>query len=199
MFILASGSPRRKELLGKLGYDFIVKPVDIDEIRADKEAPAAFAARMAREKAFAAAKIFGANNVYLSADTIVVLGDVVLGKPKNKDDARQMLRSLSNRTHEVVTAVCLLRKSAPELFAEFHEITRVTFKPLSDFEIESYLSTPEPYDKAGAYAAQDVGAFLIQSVEGSYTNVIGLPLSQTVEALRKYGVAETGFGKKERG
>ncbi|RJO63594.1 MAG: septum formation inhibitor Maf [Myxococcales bacterium] len=183
MIILASQSPRRRQLLEAVGMQFAVRPVDIDERSRPGESPAAFVLRLSREKAEAALRQNGIPNgeLILAADTTVVLDGAMLGKPENRDDARRMLSALSGRTHEVYTGVCIL-DARGRAFAKAVR-TPVAFRRLPPEEIESYLDTDEPYDKAGAYAIQGRGVALIDRVEGSFTNVIGLPLAETLALL----------------
>jgi len=175
--ILASGSPRRAELLQSAGLDFEIIVPKIDEAPLPGEAPDAFVCRTAREKA---ESIPSANAVILAADTAVVDGERILGKPTDAEDAAAMLRSLSDRTHNVMTGVCL---RFPERTACFHIETHVTFRALSEKEIVDYVATEEPMDKAGAYAIQGGAAKMVRKVEGSYSNVVGLPLCEVIEGL----------------
>jgi septum formation protein len=181
--VLASRSPRRKELLEQLGVALDVRPADTDESVHPGEAPREYVLRVAREKARAVA-----GDVVLAADTAVVLGGDVLGKPADADDARRMLRALSGTAHEVLTAVCVRRAQAA-LTVE-HDVvvsTRVRFARLSPAEIAWYVATGEPLDKAGAYAIQGSGGAFVLSVEGSVSNVVGLPLAETADLLRRAG------------
>jgi septum formation protein len=182
--VLASQSPRRRELLEQLGIPLEVRPANTDESALTGEAPRAYVARVAREKARAVA-----GGVVLAADTAVVLGDVVLGKPRDPEDARRMLRALSGTTHEVLTAVCV-RTGGPEP-AEHERVvaTEVAFAPLSAAEVDWYVATGEPLDKAGAYAIQGAGSAFVLSVRGSVSNVVGLPLAETAALLRRAGLA----------
>jgi len=177
--ILASGSPRRAELLKDAGQDFEIMVPQIDEAPLPGEAPAAFVCRTAREKAEA---VTAPDAVILAADTAVVEGERILGKPVDAEDASAMLRSLSGRTHEVMTGVCL---RSPAQTVCFHIETRVTFRTLSEQEIADYVAGGEPMDKAGAYAIQGGAAKMIRRVEGSYSNVVGLPLCEVIEELEK--------------
>ncbi len=175
--ILASGSPRRSELLRQAGLAFEIIVPNIDESPLPGEAPDVFVCRTAREKA-ESISIDGA--VILAADTAVVDGERILGKPTDAQDAAAMLRSLSGRTHEVMTGVCI---RFPDRTECFHIETRVTFRTLSEEEIADYAATEEPMDKAGAYAIQGGAAKMVRRIEGSYSNVVGLPLCEVVEAL----------------
>ena len=181
--ILASASPRRRELLSQLGITFTVSAADIDETPREGEAADAYVLRLAREKARAvAARHPGA--WVLAADTTVALGPQLLGKPRDAEEAKAMLSRLSGRTHEVHTGVALAGRHEEALVVR----TRVTFRALSSGEIAWYAGTGEPLDKAGAYAVQGRGGFLVAAVEGSPTNVIGLPLGETLALLARAGV-----------
>lgn len=183
--ILASASPRRRELLRAAGVPFLVVPSRIDEVPRPGESPVAFARRAAREKGAEVAARHPAAFV-LSADTIVVSGGEILGKPGDRREARRMLSLLAGREHKVHTAVCLL-KARTGYREETCVTTRVFFRPLSGREIEGYLRTGESADKAGAYAAQGAGNLLIDRVSGSFTNVVGLPMTQTLSLLLRAG------------
>ena len=177
--ILASGSPRRAELLQQAGLNFEIIVPQIDESPLPGEAPAEFVCRTAREKA----ESISANGaVILAADTAVIDGKRILGKPTDAEDATAMLRSLSGRTHEVMTGVCIRFSDQTVCF---HVETRVTFRNLSEQEIANYIATDEPMDKAGAYAIQGGAAKMVRRVEGSYSNVVGLPLCEVIEILEK--------------
>jgi len=186
MLHLASRSPRRSELLARLGLDFGVLDIDIPEQRQPGEAPEDYGRRVAREKAGAGLlrvmAVPGA--VVLGADTEVVLDDEVFGKPSDDADAAAMLRRLSGRTHRVVTAVSLVSASR-ELQAV--SISEVTFAPLSDAEIAAYVATGEPRGKAGGYAIQGYAQAFITHLSGSYSGVVGLPLYETATMLRAFG------------
>jgi septum formation protein len=177
--ILASGSPRRAELLRQAGLDFEIVVPQIDERPLPGEAPDEFVCRTAREKA---ESIPANGTVILAADTAVVDGTRILGKPSDVTDAVAMLRSLSGHTHEVMTGVCI---RFPDRTACFHIETRVTFRSLSESEIDTYVASGEPMDKAGAYAIQGGAAKMVRRIEGSYSNVVGLPLCEVIEALDK--------------
>jgi septum formation protein len=172
--ILASGSPRRAEILRAVGWPFTVQPADIDETQRDGEPPIEYVERLAREKAAVVARKINTGLV-LGADTTVVLEDQILGKPEDEADARRMLRALSGRWHEVVTGVALVSAGGAAR-AGAHERTRVKFAALSDAEIAWYAATGEPADKAGAYAVQGLAALFIEGLEGDYWNVMGLPV-----------------------
>jgi septum formation protein len=183
--ILASGSPRRRDLLAAARVAFDVVESGVEEIRRDDEQPHAFALRMAREKAlYVSAR--SADTPVLAADTIVVCGGEILGKPVDSEDARRMLRKLSGVTHTVITAFALARGAT--ILENIAVESRVTFRELSQAEISAYLATAEPYDKAGSYGIQDGGAAFIAHVEGSRDNVMGLPVREVLDALRRHGV-----------
>jgi septum formation protein len=181
LLTLASQSPRRRELLGGLGIALEVRPAQTDETPRPGEAPRLYVARVAREKARAVG-----GTVVLAADTTVALGDAILGKPEDDADAGRMLRALAGTSHEVLTAVCVRTAAGAE-----HEAvvaTEVAFAPLSDEEIAWYVATGEPRDKAGAYAIQGAAGAFVRSVRGSVSNVIGLPLAETLALLRAAGL-----------
>lgn len=192
---LASSSPRRQELLRQIGVCYRLLPVAVDEDRRAGEAPAAFARRAALEKAaagWAALEAPGRLPV-LGADTVVVADGEIMGKPRDREQALGMLRALSGRTHQVLSAVALVgARHAVRLNA-----SRVTFRTLSDDECVAYWETGEPADKAGAYAIQGIAALFVEHLEGSYSGVMGLPLFETGALLREFGIrlpAGTGQG-----
>ena len=181
MLILASQSPRRGELLRQAGIPFKVKPAHVDETPARNEDPELYAKRVAREKACAVDA--GDTDIVLGADTVVVIGDEILGKPKDPDDAIRMLEKLSGRKHEVITGICLKRGS------EEHSdwaTTWVWMNELTRVEIAEYIATGEPMDKAGAYAIQGGASKFIERIDGSYSNVVGLPIELVYKYLRKW-------------
>jgi septum formation protein len=183
--VLASASPRRQELLKDAGIEFVVKPANIPEVRHKNEAPQAFAERMAKEKARAIGA--GAEDEYvLGADTIVVVDDLVLGKPEDEPDAERMLRLLSGRKHQVITGVCLKGNGFEDVGSE---TTAVHFSVLSDHDIRDYIATGEPMDKAGAYAIQGMASRWISKIEGDYSNVVGLPVAVVLQMLREHSVS----------
>lgn len=181
-FILASASPRREELLRSLGLKFKILPGHIDETYLDGESPRAHVHRLSRDKAAVIAAQFP-KALVLGADTIVVIDGLILGKPKNKKQAREMLQRLSNRQHAVFTGFTL---TCVNTGVSKTKVVRsaVQFKEISPREMDWYVNCDEPYDKAGGYAVQGKGAYFIKSIRGSYTNVIGLPLSDVMEALK---------------
>jgi septum formation protein len=187
--VLASASPRRRELLKNAGIPFIVQPSEIPELPREGEAPQACAERLAREKAL---DVFRQRpqDFVLGADTIVIVGGQILGKPRDVVDAARILRLLSGRTHQVITGVCLIgpdRKGRSSLRDTRSETTLVTMSELSDEDIQSYVATGEPLDKAGAYAIQGIASRWISRIEGDYFNVMGLPVSLVYRMLRENG------------
>jgi septum formation protein len=181
--ILASASPRRRELLGMAGIPLEVFPSQVDEKNIPGESPVEHVLRVAGAKAQEVSRSHPDRWV-LAADTVVVIDDRVLGKPRDPRDAEAMLTALSNREHQVLTAYSILNGSSLQK-REGVVITRVLFKALSAEEIRWYIRSGEPFDKAGGYAVQGRGAFMIREVYGSYTNVVGLPLCEVLEALRE--------------
>ena len=173
--LLASGSPRRAEILRAVGWPFRALATDIDETLAEGERAVAAVERLALEKAQAAAPE-QAGALGLGADTAVVVDELILGKPRDKEDARRMLRLLSGRWHDVLTGVALVRTGEDARTIVAHENTRVRFAPLSDEEINWYVQSNEPMDKAGAYAVQNRAALFIEEIQGDYWNVVGLPI-----------------------
>ncbi len=183
MLILASASPRRHELLLAAGIPHVVRPVSIPEVRRPAENPADFVRRLAEEKARAAGRRAG--DIVLGADTIVCLEGEVFGKPTDDQDAAHMLRLLSGRQHLVYTGICLI---GPNSCVVDMATTAVSFAELSDEEVWEYTRSGEPADKAGAYAIQGLASRFILSVEGSYTNVVGLPVSLVYRHLKAFSL-----------
>ena len=185
-FILASASPRRRELLGSIGVAFEVLPSNVPEVHQPGEAPEEYVARLSRDKANALAQEHPSRWV-IAADTTVHLGDQLLEKPADPRDAMRMLATIAGQTHMVYTGVTLQNVERGWCDTRVAE-TEVRMLPLSPQEIEWYVGTGEPLDKAGAYAAQGVGAVFIESIHGSYTNVVGLPLATLFQMLRRAGI-----------
>jgi septum formation protein len=175
--VLASASPRRAELLRAAGIPFTIRVADVDETQWPDEAPHNYVARLARTKAIAVAQ---PDEIVLGADTTVVIGSEIAGKPVNIDDAQRMLRLLSGNWHEVLTGVSLVRND--EVQTEV-AVTRVKFAPLTEAEIVWYATSGEPDDKAGAYAIQGLASRFVERIEGSYSNVVGLPLETVYRML----------------
>jgi septum formation protein len=184
--ILASASPRRRELLQQAGVPFTVIPSTTNEQIRSGESPEVYARRVAREKATDVAA-HQAGNWVLGADTIVAIDDTILGKPRDVADGFRMLRLLSGRPHRVMTAFVLLDPNG-QAYASQIVTSHVKFKILTETRIRDYLATGEPFDKAGAYAVQGIGAALVEKVEGSYTNVVGLPLDEVLAVLHSAGL-----------
>ena len=185
MLILASQSPRRKELLGKLNIPFTVRVADIDEAMDPAGLPETEVARVSQKKALAVERT--PEDVVIAADTIVVLDELVLGKPRDKADAKRMLRALSGRTHQVMTGLAVLWGQDTEVVTE---VTKVHFRPLSEAEIDRYIESGEPMDKAGSYGIQGGASAFVSGIEGDYFNVVGLPVCRLSQILTAKGVLE---------
>lgn len=185
--VLASASPRRRELLARVGLEFEVVPSDTAETHIPTETPEAHAVRLSEEKAL---EVAGRNEVFgrwfIGSDTIVVRDDAILGKPSDAAEAADMLRSLSDRAHRVISGYAVHDRLTGETRSAA-VTTRVYFKRLTEAEIGEYIATGEPFDKAGAYAIQGIGAFMVPRIEGSYTNVVGLPLCEVLAVLEETG------------
>jgi septum formation protein len=179
--VLASASPRRHELLASLGIDFAVNIPDIDETAHAGETPRTCAERLAKEKA--AAVPADSDTTVIAADTIVVQGPSILGKPHSEKEAREMLCGLAGKSHDVITAVCIQNSTRSRVFSV---CTEVTFRALTPAEIDAYIASGCPMDKAGAYAIQGGAAHMVRSINGSYTNVVGLPLCELHETLLSF-------------
>lgn len=192
--VLASGSPRRAELLQQVVADFIVRPADIDENRLEHEGETEYVLRICRSKAEAvfqaAPRGRGPGLWTLGADTIVAVAGSVLGKPQDAEQARWMLSRLQGRRHEVMTGVCLLDGRGEVRFLDA-VVTAVWMRRLEDDEIEEYLRSGEPYDKAGGYAIQGLAGRFIQRIQGSFSNVVGLPLEEVRDILGRHGLLAT--------
>lgn len=185
-FVLASASPRRRQLLEKAGYEFEIVSPAVEELSHAWLTIRELTIWNAGRKALAVSK-GSPDAVVLAADTLVTIDGRVLGKPVDFADAVETLRQLSGRTHEVWTAVCICH-AARGKSESFHEISRVHFRQLGDGGIRNYLAKIDPLDKAGAYAAQGHGTEIIERIEGSYSNVVGLPMEKTTRALRAFGI-----------
>jgi len=186
--ILASSSPRRRDLLSSLGLQFQVVPAEIREIPSPHEAARDFAVRVAEKKALAVGTKYSHAWV-IGADTIVAIEGEILGKPRDREDAKRMLQRLADREHVVLTGYVLLNVSEGKRLKGVEE-TRVKINALEQQEIEWYINTGEPFDKAGAYAIQGKGAFMVEWIEGSYTNVVGLPLCQLIRLFKVAGIGD---------
>lgn len=187
--ILASASPRRRELLEQIGLEFDIIPSITDEQALPGETPEEHVVRLSLEKAL---EVAGRKNVsgrwFIGSDTIVLCDDRILGKPKNSEEATAMLKLLSGREHQVLSGFALIDQKNGKQITEAVS-TKVRFRPLTDAEIARYIATGEPDDKAGSYAIQGLGVCFVAGIEGSYTNVVGLPLCRLTLALKKLGVS----------
>jgi septum formation protein len=183
--VLASQSPRRSELLAVAGFRFSVRVKPVEEVRRAGESPVDYARRLAQAKAEAAWE--SADEIVLGADTVVVIDERVLEKPADAADARGMLRLLSGREHAVITGICLLHRDG---MIVDHSATQVRFAPLTESEIAAYVASAEPFDKAGAYAIQGLASKFVESVDGCYFNVMGLPLSLVYHHWKSLTAAE---------
>lgn len=183
---LASGSPRRSELLAQIGIEFDKLTIDVDESRLIDEMPLDYVQRIAQVKAKAGWAALGENELrpVIGADTSVIIGRDILGKPKNKAEAKTMLKRLSNNQHEVLTAVSLIYGEQVLTRVSYN---KVTFAPLTEAELDWYITTGEGEDKAGSYAVQGLAALFIKKIEGSYSGIMGLPLRETMELLIDIG------------
>jgi len=183
--ILASASPRRKELLDQIKVTCRIHPVDLDETPWPNEAPLDYVQRLAAEKSAVCLAQLNTETPVLAADTAVVLGCVIMGKPKDQADALAMLTQLSGKTHQVYSAISLRGRDG---HSQAVSITEVTFRRLTEREILDYWYTGEPLDKAGGYAIQGIGGVFVESIKGSFSGVVGLPLFETAELLSKQGI-----------
>lgn len=193
--VLASASPRRAEILRNAAIPFETLAEIVDESRRPGELRADFIRRLALTKARAAASAVrdSSDSLFIGADTVVVAGDEILGKPESARDARRMLRLLSGAVHEVHTGLAVIRRPGG-MEAVVEEVTRVTFAMLSDDDIDAYVATNEPFDKAGAYGIQGIGGRYVTRIEGCYFNVMGLPLARLWTLLREFGWKESPEG-----
>lgn len=184
--ILASQSPRRKHLLEMLGLEFTVFPADIDETNHKGLSPEELARLLAEEKALAIARIVKEESLVIGSDTIVVLDDIMLGKPSNNAEAKLMLRTLSGNTHSVLSGISIVNSKTLHTKSAVQK-TKVTFRELTDEEIDFYVAGGSPMDKAGAYGIQDdMGAVFVSKVEGCYYNIVGLPLELLYRKLKEF-------------
>lgn len=182
--ILASKSPRRSQLLAEAGFEFEIKTTEVEETYPDSLAVEEVAAYLAQKKALAAQSFIEPNTVLLAADSIVVLGNTIFGKPKDEQDAVRILQALSGQVHHVITGVCLKSDTQEKVFSG---ISQVYFDNLSRAEIDYYIKKFQPFDKAGAYAIQEwIGLCKIKKIEGTYANIMGLPVQMVYEYLQKY-------------
>ena len=191
--ILASKSPRRSELLKQAGLTFSVIPSDFDESTVALSNPDSYVITLAESKALDISEKHPAAWV-IGADTIVLIDSIILGKPDSSKEAHDMLQRLSGKTHQVLTGYCICCKKKNRFFSDRSK-TAVRFKKLNDAEINWYIQTGEPFDKAGAYAIQGLGSFLVKRINGSYTNVVGLPVCEVIGFFIKQGVLHLPAGK----
>ncbi|ETX11798.1 septum formation inhibitor Maf [Marinomonas ushuaiensis DSM 15871] len=193
MLVLASASPRRKELLSLLVKEFDILPADIDETPYDQEKAEDYVIRMALEKATAAVNKYkqqcnaAIDTLFIASDTSVVIDGEVLGKPNSLDESKSMLRLLSGRSHQVITSLCLCNLNRDHVATKL-VVSDVLFRNISDVEIDQYWKTGEPQDKAGSYGIQGLGSIFVQSISGSYSAVVGLPLFETAQLLAQFGI-----------
>jgi septum formation protein len=187
MLVLASNSPRRKQLLALGGWEYKVLPVDIDEGQHYGENPEKYVVRLAQEKANAAAMQLAPTSLIIAADTCVVDGDKILGKPSNEDEAWEMLKQLRGRMHLVYTAICVLDAETRQTSSDLCR-TDVFMRSYSEEEISNYIASGDPLDKAGAYAIQHHGFDPVEKIDGCYANVVGLPLCHLERKLRKLNI-----------
>lgn len=194
-FILASSSPRRRELLARVGLDFEVIEPQVRERVGEGEGPLDFAKRMAREKALSVSGSVRRGSIVVGSDTVVSVSGEILGKPSDEEDAFSMLQKLSGKTHEVITGFCVAESPGEVIYLGATR-TEVRMKSLDTNGMRRYIKTGEPMDKAGAYAIQGAGSCLVEWIRGSYTGVVGLPLFELVSVLSNIGVVE-GFSPDE--
>lgn len=185
--ILASQSPRRKQLLEQIGLDFEIIPSNFEENMEGEKFSPKLIETLAYQKALEVSQRNDEQALIIAADTVVILGKDLLGKPKNEQEAKIMLQKLSNKTHKVVTAIAIIDKYENKTLIN-HAESKVTFKKLSDREIQDYIKTGEPMDKAGAYGIQAYGSIFVTKVEGCYNNIVGLPLNLLSEMLKSFSV-----------
>lgn len=185
---MASESPRRRRLLRQVGIEIEVLPAEVDEVPVKGRNPEEETVRLAVGKAVFTGSKLPVGRWVLAADTLVVVGDTILGKPVDEQDAVRMIKMIAGKTHRVITGWCIL-KSPDEIVKKSFVESKVRIKNMDEDTVKAYVKTGEPMDKAGSYAVQGVGAFMVKSIEGSYTNVVGLPLCEVVEALEEVGAA----------
>lgn len=182
--ILASASPRRKELLEKIGLPFTVQPA-MGEERITQKSPAAVVMELSRQKAEEIAAVQTEDCIIIGADTVVARGEKIMGKPKDAADAKQMLRSIADDCHQVYTGVTLIRTGAYPQSVTFQEKTDVCLYPISDAELDAYIASGDPMDKAGAYGIQGDFAIYVKRIAGDYYNVVGLPIGRVYQELKR--------------
>jgi septum formation protein len=185
--MLASNSPRRKELLGLFGFEYSVQPADVDESPLENEAPGDYVSRLAEAKACAVGKNVEESCVVIAADTTVADGDMLLGKPINDEESRKMLEQLRDRVHQVYTGIAIFDKKTNKIFTEL-VCTDVPMRDYTDNEIDEYIATGDPFDKAGGYAIQHSGFHPVSKLSGCYANVVGLPLCHLFRTIKNTGI-----------
>jgi len=185
--ILASNSPRRKELLALFGFEYSIQPADVDESPLEKEIPGDYVSRLAEAKACAIGKNAEEGSFVIAADTTVADGDMLLGKPRNEEESRKMLKQLRDRVHQVYTGIAVFDNKINKIFTEL-VCTDVPMRDYTDNEIDEYIATGDPFDKAGGYAIQHRGFHPVSKLSGCYANVVGLPLCHLFRTLKKTGV-----------
>lgn len=185
MLILASASPRRKELLSNLNMNFKVISSEIEEFISEKESPSTVAMSLSFQKALSVANTVGEKDIVIGADTIVVLDGEILGKPTDEEDALNMIKKLSGKYHEVITGISIVRLYDNKKIID-HSITKVKMKELDIDKIQRYINTKEPLDKAGSYGIQGYGSLFVEKIEGDYFNVVGLPVGKLEEMLYRH-------------
>ena len=183
--ILASSSPRREELLNRYSLNQVIFEPKIDEKYVEGEKPEQIAMALAFEKAYWVSKHFNEGEVIIAADTIVVLDDLILGKPKDEDDAFRMLSLLNGKKHNVITGISIIEANSNKKIVDF-ELTTVGFRHLSEKQIKKYIQTKEPMDKAGSYGIQGYGQILVEKINGCYSNVVGLPIGKLDYLLNRF-------------
>ncbi|CAH2214261.1 Maf family protein [Tepidibacter aestuarii] len=183
--VLASASPRRKELLFNLNLNFEIMKSDIDEFVNEKDTPESVAMSLSFQKAIDIANKTSRNSIVIGADTIVVFDGKILGKPKDEQDAFNTLKQLSGKYHKVITGICTLRLSDNKKIVDY-EVTKVKMREFSEDEIKRYIKTAEPMDKAGSYGIQGYGSLLVEKIDGDYSNVVGLPVSKLGQILYRH-------------
>jgi len=188
VLVLASNSPRRRQLLGLGNWNFVVNVADIDETQLAGETPKEYVLRLAQEKTLAVKDKANADNIIIGSDTTVVVDDTILGKPVDEEDAERMLKQLRGRTHQVYTGVALYRMRDGKMLTEL-SITDVPMRDYTDDEIRAYIETGDPMDKAGAYAIQHPDFQPVHSMQGCYAGVMGLPMCHVLRALKQFGLS----------
>lgn len=189
--VLASASPRRKDLLNQIGLKFDIIVSDIEEKVDANLSPESVVESLAYQKAQAISKDIKEDCLVIGSDTVVVIDEIILGKPKDSQDAFNMLKMLSGKTHKVITGVCMIDVISNKYLLQ-HDISHIKFRDISDNEIDAYIKTQEPFGKAGSYAVQGMSAIFVEKIEGSYTNIVGLPLYIIDNMLKQFDINVLG-------